>query len=309
METEGLELSGSAILDGYVVTQPTPTTVQLLMIGGETFPDGLFDEVMQFCIEGLTSVSPEEQEVSITWITGSGDAQEEVASETCTTSCPLPKDQCAELVDPLIYCDDNGVYHYQFSVRNINDRELDASIVVLGPEGTTVPDDISQLTFPDFPEHLPNSDPYLEYNNTTEVIDITLPNATIGSTYEFIISLHDYRNINEELDEYWCCYTCETFTIDVDTECTGSLVSDDPLEHIIYPNPSDNNFRMQFYSALVGDVDILVKNMKGETFNVPSQVSGNDIYNMNIESLIPGLYFVILKDDYGNISQSKFIKK
>lgn len=311
MLTEGLGISSNFVLDGFSVTQMSDTRLIVTMNGGGFFPQGDFDEVMQFCVDGMNSMSPEEQEISITWTALIGDITGIFQAETCPLACVPPEDDCAELIDPELYCDDNGVYHYQFRIKNINDRELDASIAVLGPSGNTVPADFSQATFPDFPDHTPNGAPYLVYDQTTDFIDITLPNAVLGSMYEFIISLHDYRNIDPVTGDYWCCYTpVAPFVIDVDESCFGGGFTDpNPVEYFVYPNPSEDVFTVRFLQPIENPSELLLVNINGEVKNRIQLAEGTMAHTMNISDFNTGMYFVSVKDEDGNEFGERFLKK
>ena len=312
MVTENLGLSATALLDGYQVLQQTDSRIMLLRSDGGFIPEGSFDDVIQFCVEGMNASSPEEQEITITWGTMIGDNASNLEPELCTLACPIPPDACAELIDPVLYCDDNNVYHYSFSVKNVNIRMLDASIVVLGPaEGSaTVPTDFSQATFPDFPDHTPNGDPYLVYDMTTDIIDITLPNASLGDSYEFIISLHDYRNINVEDGEYWCCYTPIDFTIDVDVLCAGGSgsLSSNPVYFQEYPNPASTQVSIEFVRPLEEDSIMYMVDINGNTISVTNLEKGTHKHTFDVSEQVTGLYYLRVIADSGQSHIQRFLK-
>jgi len=160
MITEGLDFSATAS-DGYQINTFSDRTFSLTMEGGAFLTAGAHEDVLQFCVDGMNSMSPEEQHFTVTWRALIEDGTQVIGVDTCALNCPIPPDQCAELINPELYCDENGIYHYRFEIKNVNDRELDASIAVLGPQGSTVPADFSQATFPDFPDHTPDGDEYL----------------------------------------------------------------------------------------------------------------------------------------------------
>ena len=311
MLTEGLSLSVSSVMDGFQVSGQEGGPLMLTRLDGGFFPEGTLENVLEFCVEGMGSESPEMQELSMTWGAIEGDGVVLLEAELCTLECPIPPDECAELIDPVDYCDDNFVYHYQFSVKNINSKMLEASIVVLGPvEDTgTVPGDFSQSTFPDFPDHTPNGDPYLEYNETTEVYDITLPNASLGSSYEFIISLHDYRNINAEDGEYWCCYTPVSFTIDVTVPCGGAPEINTGMEYIVYPNPLEDVFVMKFDQVVENNTTLIISDLNGNIVKSESLRSKINTHRMEVSDLSTGIYYISVYNDAGLGYHQRFVKR
>ena len=302
--TEGLTIESSEIGVEFSVVQVSDTQIRLTSADGNFLPAGTFDNALQLCVGGLNSLSPEEQEISITWLAES----ETFEPELCPLACIPPEDVCAELIDPLLFCDDEGVYHYQFRIKNVNDRMLDASIAVLGPEGNTVPTDFSQATFPDFPDHTPNGDPFLVYDATTDLIDITLPNAVLGSNYEFIISLHDYRNINAEDGDYWCCYTPVEFTIDVTETCISGLLSEEPLLYTVYPNPAKDFFSVAFHRPLESDAELLMTDINGVVQHREDLEQGTSQYSIGVGEMQLGLYLVSVQDDAGHVHYERFFK-
>ncbi len=309
MLTEGLGFTATAS-DGYQVNTFSDRTFSLTMTGGSFLPPGNHSDILQFCIDGMNSMSPEEQEFTVTWRALVEDGTQVIGIDTCTLNCPIPPDQCAELIDPEVYCDDNGVYHYQFRIKNINELEYEASIAVLGPEGTTIPADFSQATFPDFPDHTPNGEEYLEHNETTGIIDITLPNAILGSTYQFIISLHDYRNIDPLTGDYWCCYTPgEPFTITVDEDCIIGFTDPNPVEYFVYPNPASEVFTVRFMKPLESASELVMVNINGEIKNRVALPAGATAHSLGIADLNTGMYFISVKDEQGNEYGERFVKK
>jgi len=313
MLTEGLTLEATAAGADFTVETLSDTRIMLTAATGDFLPAGTFEDAVNFCLGGMTSQSPPEQEVSITWTALIGNITGTYEPDTCILACEPPADTCALLIDPVLSCDEDGVYHYSFSVMNVNDRMLDASIVVLGPaEGSsTVPNDFSQATFPDFPDHTPNGDPYLEYDETTDLIDISLPNAMLGSSYEFIISLHDYRNINPEDDEYWCCYTPVNFTIDVDIPCEGGGIggSIEPLDHFAFPNPANESFQVMFSEPLESPAELQLMGINGDMMETEQLKAGTRFHEIQLADLNTGLYFISVVDELGNQSYSRIMKK
>ena len=281
----------------------------LTMADGGFFPEGSLNDVMEFCVEGMTSMSTEEQQASITWGYLENDGVNSLEPESCTLNCAIPPDACAELVNPSLSCDNNGVYHYTFSIRNVNERMLDASIAVLGPIGSTTPDDFSQATFPTFPDHTPNGAPFLLYNETTEVFDITLPNAVLGSNIEFIISLHDYRNINPEDEDYWCCYTPISFDIPIDAPCIQGLTIEDPLAYDLFPNPTKAFFSVTFDTPLGTEAELILLDINGEVKSKTNLESGTESHTLNVADFPTGIYFVSVFDNDGNEYHQRFLKQ
>lgn len=308
MQTDDLSLEGLAVSDGFQLSQ-TSTRLTLSMLDGSFIPEGSIDNALSFCIEGMTSNSPEIQEMNITWTALVGGEFNNLETELCILECPVPPDQCAELIEPELYCDEDGIYHYQFRIKNVNEQMLDASIVVLGPEGNTVPGDFSEQTFPDFPDHSPGGNPYLEYNDTTDLIDIILPNADLGDSYQYIISLHDYRNINAEEGDYWCCFTPDTLVINVDDPCISTFSdSSNALEYVIYPNPSSEAFIIRFEEALISRSTLIITDINGNI--IVTKNLTEKTYKEKIEGLdlLDGVYYLSVYNDEGQSYHQRFFK-
>ncbi len=306
--TEGLTLEVNDIGAEFNVEVISDAKLLFTAQDNEFLPIGDFSSALELCVGGMTSISPEEQEVSITWQALIGTITGTFAPELCPLACTPPEDDCAELIEPSLFCDDDGVYHYQFSIKNVNDRMLDASIAVLGPEGNTLPTDFSQATFPDFPDHTPNGDPFLVYNDATDLIDITLPNAVLGSNYEFIISLHDYRNINAEDGDYWCCYTPVEFTIDVTEACISGLLSEEPLLYSLYPNPAKDFFSVAFHRPLESEAELLMTDINGVVQHREDLEQGTSQYSIGVGEMQLGLYLVSVQDKAGHVHYERFFK-
>lgn len=302
--TEGLTIESSEVGAEFSIVQVSDTQIRVTSADGTFLPAGTYDNALQLCVGGLNSLSPEEQEISITWLAES----ETFEPELCPLACVPPEDVCAELIDPLLFCDDEGVYHYQFRIKNVNDRMLDASIAVLGPEGNTLPTDFSQATFPDFPDHTPNGDPFLVYDATTDLIDITLPTAVFSDRFDFIISLHDYRNINVEDGDYWCCYTPVQFVIDVDQTCVGGLIGEDPLSYAVYPNPAKDFFSVAFQQPIQGEAELVMTDINGVVQHREDLVQGTSQYTIGVGGMQLGLYFISVQDEAGNVHYERFFK-
>lgn len=67
MLTEDLTISPALVMTGFSVTQMSDTRLVVTVNGGSFFPAGDFAQVMQFCVGGMNSMSPEAQEVTMTW--------------------------------------------------------------------------------------------------------------------------------------------------------------------------------------------------------------------------------------------------
>jgi hypothetical protein len=93
------------------------------------------------------------------------------------------------------------------------------------------------------------------------------------------------------------------FTTGIEPAWLGvsELTKDNP-SIVIYPNPSKNEIHIQTNELNIERVEII--DVNGEVL-----MSTNASENISVESLVPGLYFVQVKFDKGNIVQQKLIKE
>ena len=305
MLTDGLGISGI----GHGIYDVTTINENTLYINNSEEPLPSGENILAFtvCLEGLTSSTPETQMIRIDWGGEVGEQNLILSSSEKELTCTPPEDECTVVTDARIYCGDDGLYHYEFKVTNVSDRQKDASIIVLDNGGN--PGDFVPQTFPPFPDHRPNGVAYLPYGETTELLDIALPNATLGSSYEFFISLHDYRNVDPEDGDYWCCFTPDTITIDIDILCDEDNLTSEPLDHLTYPNPVIDQLKIEFNEALETDTKLLIQGIEGATINQKQLVKGTKEDKLNTSDLTPGLYFLKFVDKNGKVKHSMFVKE
>jgi hypothetical protein len=312
MMTPGLGLSvGTLANSDFIATIINASLIELTYDNGATFPEGVYDDVMSYCVSGLTHTSPDMQEVRYSWFASvDGGPEAIVELNTETTICPLPMapDTCTVISEDMLYCDDNGVYHYRFKVTNLSQGEYDATVLVIGPLGDTEPSDFSQQTFPDFPDNTPGASPFLEYGETTDFLDVALPNASLGDSYSFFLSMHDYRMPLDDGD-YWCCFdTLDVITLDIDFPCSGSGIAESPLEHDVYPNPVHDNFTLRFKRRIPANAEMLIMNTSGNLMDVHVLETDSHFHTVDTGAYLPGLYYVMVRDDMGHVTYSKFIR-
>jgi len=304
----GVQAMGGNNTD-FMVTPINASLVELTFNSG-TFPEGVYDDVMSFCVTGVSHTSPDIQELRYRWfasVDGGPESIVEINTFDAMCQLPQPPDTCTVITNDMLYCDDNGVYHYSFQVSNFSQGEYDASILVIGPVGNTEPSDFSQQTFPEFPDNTPGAPAFLEYGETTGVLDVTLPNAQLGDSYEFFLSLHDYRMPLANGD-YWCCFdTLDIITLDIDISCVGTVAAE-PLAHNIYPNPVEDNFTILFKQRIPTDSDIIIKDIRGNLMDIHDIKSETHYHTIDTSEYLSGLYFVIVRDAMGNMTHSKFVR-
>jgi len=305
----GVQAMGGNNTD-FTVTPINTSLVELTFNSG-TFPEGIYNDVMSFCVTGVSHTSPDVQELRYRWfasVDGGPESIVEINTFDAMCQLPSPPDTCTVITNDNLYCDDNGVYHYSFQVSNFSQGEYDASILVIGPVGDTEPSDFSQQTFPEFPDNTPGAPAFLEYGMTSGVLDVVLPNAQLGDSYQFFLSLHDYR-MPEEDGDFWCCFdTLDVITLDIDFDCgIGGLV-EDPLSHEIYPNPVEDNFTILFKQRIPADSDIIIKDIRGNLMDIHDIKSETHYHTINTSEYLTGLYFVIVRDSLGNMTHSKFVR-
>ncbi len=302
--TEGLDWTYT-VADGFEVTEITAGYVQITGSEG-MLPQGEHNNVFNFCIDNISPNTPEEQEIAVRW-----DFMEAgLFTEVKTIDCSIP-DPCVELTDTNLYCGDDGIYYYDFVVTNISTSGNGASILVLGAHGDTEPTDFSLQSFPPFPNNDSNAPAYLNIGDAVN-LTVALPNAQIGDTYTFILSLHDYRNLTDE-EDYWCCYSNETedpYVIEVNIDCDdpGVTPTDEPLKHVAYPNPVKDEIYLSFDEILKNQTTIAIQSTSGEVLHIEHAEALTSSLKMDIQKLLPGVYFIVIRDKHGKVNQSMFAK-
>lgn len=103
--------------------------------------------------------------------------------------------------------------------------------------------------------------------------------------------------------------TLNNFTFNICSSVTTVTLSNEDFEindFVIYPNPNNGNFNVQFNATSTNDINIRVHDMRGrEVFTKSFQNNGLINENVNLENLQAGVYLVNVQD--GNRKQVKKI--
>jgi hypothetical protein len=77
------------------------------------------------------------------------------------------------------------------------------------------------------------------------------------------------------------------------------------LLSVVYPNPTDNNLNILDPNHQISNIEVV--NQFGQTQFTQNAQKGNNIHNVNLESLSNGLYFINITHKDGKETQ-KIIK-
>lgn len=79
----------------------------------------------------------------------------------------------------------------------------------------------------------------------------------------------------------------------------------------IYPNPSIDNFNLEYFSEHDDELSIIIESDLGQElyFQKYAVTKGNNIIQIYTESLMPGLYLVLIENNSGSKISKKLVKK
>ena len=117
--TFGYHAIGGPDASDWNVGYSTPTNILWEMNGGQYIPQGTTMDIIQFCLDNITSSTPVPQEVLVSWIAEDMFGQDSVAcTDTLRFDCEAPN-ECLDVTNQLMECfPDSGRYCYTFTVTN-----------------------------------------------------------------------------------------------------------------------------------------------------------------------------------------------
>jgi hypothetical protein len=80
-------------------------------------------------------------------------------------------------------------------------------------------------------------------------------------------------------------------------------------QYILLPNPNDGNIILQQQKSDEGPVDVKVYNVIGALVHDASIIFESNVASLNLSTLTPGMYYVVLQDSDGAAYKLSFIKK
>jgi hypothetical protein len=96
------------------------------------------------------------------------------------------------------------------------------------------------------------------------------------------------------------------------TPGTVGIKVDNRTHSSIYPNPVNNELHLSFQDEYIGDVFVCLIDVYGKTISMQRFVKVEKSFqtSMDLSSLSPGFYSVIIKDKSGNfLSKEKVVKQ
>ena len=256
--------------------------------------------VGNFCINGVTEESQEEQGISVGWIIGDGDVTEEICTESIETECT--PDPCNLIFNPIIECDEvTNQYSLSFTLQ-LSDTETDiAKQLVINPLGNTTVDQYDPQTIDGL-----NMEP-----GDSQSFSFDLLNVAEGDLFEFSVTLHDFDNELED-GTYWCCYTGQEVSLTI-PPCEPGTTTDESDEikiadFVVHPNPVKESFVITFDDPLTEDVGIELISNQGELIQSDMISEGSESYRLSMRETLPAIYFIRLKDADGSLRYHKILK-
>ncbi len=146
------------------------------------------------------------------------------------------------------------------------------------------------------------------YNSGTNSEVIIYNNAPVGTYY---VKIYGYNNAFHASSTYtflaqrWS----SPWTSKMDNDMLGET-SVEPVALLVYPNPVKSTLFIEYSSEISGNAIIKVFNLQGQLVKNQEWVAneGSNSYELDVNELTPGVYFIEIQTENHEPQRSKFVK-